>query len=164
MQISRPDRKTLCLTRFDAFFTDLLRRIPQSADPGDSAAARDRLFSPPSHDDAEADFADDWRQYVEPDLQQLFLSNLEVIEQDLQKLRIEKTNGQGTLSIPIAHLENWIHGLNQARLALSARFHFEDEDMEPHLPLEGNPRGIALLQVRLYGFLQELFLRELEDD
>jgi hypothetical protein len=63
----------------------------------------------------------------------------------------------------VKHLEAWIHALNQARLALSARFGFTERDMEDAIPIEGDQRALALFQVHFYGFLQECFLRQLED-
>jgi hypothetical protein len=164
VQLTRPDEKSLLLSRLDPLLIDLLRRIAKSADPGDSTAARARLYSAPTHDQREAELIEDWRDYIEPELARLFLSAIGVIETDLQTLRLEKVGGEATLSIPLSHLENWIHGLNQARLALSARHDFSEEEMENILPLSGDPRAVALLQVRFYGILQELFLRELEDD
>lgn len=164
MQITRPDEKTVRLSQLDALLTELLRRIPDSADPGDSAAARARLFSAPTHDEGEAELVEDWRCYIAPELEKLFQSAVEVIAGDLKKLRVEKMAGEAALSIPADHLESWIHGLNQARLALAAHHDFTEEDMEGGLPLGGDPRSLALLQVRFYGILQELFLRELEGD
>jgi hypothetical protein len=92
------------------------------------------------------------------------MSSIEVIERDLEKLRVDKGTGESALPVAASNLEAWIHGLNQARLALAARHDFTDEDMERTLPLGGDPRALALLQVRFYGILQELFLRELNGD
>jgi hypothetical protein len=164
VQITRPDEKTVLLSRLDALLSELLRRVPQSADPGDNAAARARLFSAPTHDRKEKEFLSDWQDYIEPELAKLFMSSIEVIDRDLKKLRIDKTTGEATLALAASHLEAWIHGLNQARLALAARHDFSDEDMERSLPVGGDPRALALLQVRFYGILQELFLRELNGD
>ena len=164
MQISRPDSKTVLLSHLDALLSELLRRIPQSADPGDSAAARARLFSLPTHDETEAELVEDWREYVEPELARIFLTSVELIGTDLRKLHVDKKSGEATLAIETDHLESWIHGMNQARLALSSRHEFTEEEMENTLPLTGDPRALALLQIRFYGILQELFLRELEDD
>lgn len=164
MQITRPDENTVLLSQLDALLAELFRRVPASADPGDNAAARARLFSAPTQDPAEKGLLDDWRDYIEPELASLFLSTREVIANDLHALRIDQKSGEASLSIPVSHLENWIHGLNQARLALAARHNFSDEEMEHSLPIQGDPRTIALLQVRFYGILQELFLRELEGD
>jgi hypothetical protein len=164
VQITRPDEKTVLLSRLDALVSELLRRIPQSADPGDNAAARARLFSLPTHDQSEAELVEDWRHYVEPELARLFLSNVEVIESDLKALHVDNVSGDATLSLAASHLENWIHGLNQARLALSARYEFAEKDLEQSLPLSGDARDLARLQIHLYAMLQELFLRELEGD
>jgi hypothetical protein len=164
VQISRPDEKTVRLSRLDEILSELLRRIPQSADPGDNAAARARLFSAPSHEQTESELVEDWRQYVEPELRRLFLTTLEVIEGDLQNLHIDNGSGEASLAIPVRHLERWVHGLNQARLALAARHDFSEREMERLLPPGNDPRAEALLQVRFYGLLQELFLRELEGD
>jgi hypothetical protein len=164
VQITRPDAKTVLLSRLDPLRSELLRRIPKSADPGDNAAARARLFSAPTHDDNESDFADDWREYVEPELARLFVSAREVIEGDLQKLIVNKISGEATLSIAASNLESWIHGLNQARLALTASHDFTEEDMERPLILSSDPRTLALLQIHFYGLLQELFLGILEVD
>lgn len=162
MQLSRPDPETLLLSDLDALLIDLLRRISRSADPSDSDAARARLFSAPTHDAEDANLLDDWSHYVEPELAQLFQSTLQVIDADLRELKASKSGGRGTLAIPVAHLEQWVHGLNQARLALAARHDFGDEDMEHPLPKAGDDRAFALLQMRFYGLLQEIFLRELE--
>jgi len=50
----------------------------------------------------------------------LFLSSRELIEADLQKLRIDPATEEGAICIPFSHIDGWIHGLNQARIALAA--------------------------------------------
>lgn len=162
MQFSRPDKETVVLSHLDSLLADLLRRAPFSADPGDNEKARERLFSAPSHDEEEADLLEDWQEYVAPELAKLFQSSIEVIEADLCKLHVDAKDGNATLSIGFDRLESWVHGLNQARLALVARHEFTEAEMEEFLPLTGGERPLALLQVRFYGILQELFLRELE--
>lgn len=162
MQLSRPDRETILLSDLDALLIDLLRRISRSADPSDSDAARARLFSAPTHDAEETELLEDWARYIKPELSHLFQSTLEVIDADLKQLKTNKSGSRGALAIPVAHLEKWIHGLNQARLAIAARHSFGDEDMEHPLPVGGDDRSFALLQMRFYGILQEIFLRELE--
>jgi hypothetical protein len=164
VQLSRPDPQNLRLSRLDGMLVELLRRIPRSADPTDSAAARARLFSAPTQDSKEKELLEDWPRYVEPELEKLFQSALEVIEGDLRSLHIDRADGEAELAIPVAHLENWIHGMNQARLALAARHDFTEEDLERPLISAGDARSLALLQMHFYGMLQELFLRELEGD
>ena len=163
-KISRLDEQTLQISQIDPLLGELLRRVVTSADPTGSAAAQERLFSKPSEDPEESGFIEDWQEYVKPELRHLFQSALEVISGDLGRMRAESSAGGSTLTIPMSHVENWIHGLNQARLALSARHAFTEEDMDRILPLAGDPHSLALLQVRFYGILQELFLQELDDD
>ena len=164
MQITRPDEKHVLLSQIDPLLAELLRRIPASADPADSDAARTRLFSPPTEDAGETELLEDWQLYITPELEQLFQSALEVVQGDLRKLHTDAAAGEAQLTLPLAHLEKWIHSLNQARLAIAARHGFEEEDMQDALPLAADPRSLALFQMRFYGFLQELFLRELEED
>ena len=164
MQISRLDGQTLQISQLDPLLGELLRRVVASADPAGSATAQERLFSKPSDDPEETTLIEDWREYVEPELRHIFQSALEVIDGDLMKMRAEGASGGSTLTIPMIHLESWIHGLNQARLALSARHAFTEDDMDRILPLGGDPHSLALLQVRFYGILQELFLQELDAD
>jgi hypothetical protein len=164
VQISRIDGQTLQISQLDPLLGELLHRVVASADPAGSEAARDRLFSKPSDDPEEATFFEDWQEYVEPELRHIFQSALEVISRDLVTMEKAKGDGGSTLTIPMNHVESWIHGLNQARLALSARHAFTEEDMDRILPLAGDPQSLALLQVRFYGILQELFLQELDDD
>jgi hypothetical protein len=162
VQISRVDGQTLQISQLDPLLRELLQRVVASADPSGSAAAQERLFSKPSDDPEESEFFQDWQEYVEPELRHVFQSALEVIERDLTTLREESPDRGGELTIPLSHLESWIHGLNQARLALTARHGFSEEDMDRILPLAADPRSLALLQVRFYGILQELFLQELD--
>ena len=62
------------------------------------------------------------------------------------------------------NLDAWIHTLNQARLAISTRYDFTEEDMEKRVSLGGDARGLALFQVHFYGFVQECFLQQIEDE
>ncbi len=162
MQISRIDGETLRISQLDPLLGELLQRVVASANPAGNAAAQERLFSKPSDDPEESAFIEDWQEYIHPDLRHIFQSALEVIHGDLGTLRVEGAAGGSTLTIPVNHLESWIHGLNQARLALSARHAFTEQDMDRILPLAGDPQSLALLQVRFYGILQELFLQELD--
>ena len=161
MEIHRPNPGTVRIADLDSVLCDLLRKIVPGADPAGSEAAQARLFSKPTTESGEADFVADWQEYIVPELRQLFQSSLQLIERDLASLR----EGRGaTLDIPVTHLEGWIHGLNQARLALTARHAIAEEEMERLVPLTGGERSFAMLQVRFYGILEELFLHELEDD
>jgi hypothetical protein len=159
VEISRLNETTILIAQIDPVVAELLRRIISSADPGDNERARARIFSAPTEDPEEDDFAGDWREYVEPGLAKLFQSALEVIEGDLQKMRADPTTGEATLFIPSDHLEQWIHGLNQARLVLSERYKLNEDEIDPETLPASDPRAFLLLQLHLYAQLQLLFLR-----
>ena len=162
MEISRPNETTILLAGIDPMLADFLRRIPSSADPGDNAAARARIFSKPTQDPREDHLAEDWREFVEPELAKLFQSALEIIHGDLQKLRSDLGTGQAAVAIHSDHLESWVHGLNQARLVLTERHQLHEEDLDRAPSLAGDPRSTLLLQLHFYAELQFLFLRLLE--
>ena len=161
MLIERLDEQTVALRDLDLLCCELLHQIAISAEPGDSEAARARLFSSPSGGrEPELDAA--WKEYVEPGLAQLFRSALDVVRGDLQDFPAADPAEDYSLLIPVKHLESWIHALNQARLAITARYDFTDQEMEDKVPLEGDGRAFALFQVFFYGVLQEWFLAELD--
>lgn len=157
MKIHRLDAKTIALEEIDAFTCELLRQIPANADPTNSDAALARLYpAPTAGQDAEADA--DWRELIEPELRELFLDAVTLVQEDLKALP-EKG---GTLRLPVRHLDGWIHALNQARLALAARHGFSEKELEREIPLEGSERAFTLFKIHFYGLLQEFFLRQLE--
>lgn len=162
MEISRPDENTILLSRIDPVLADLLRRIAKNADPTGSEAATNRLFSAPTTDPEEEEFAEDWREYVEPGLAKLFQSALQVIDDDLKKMRANTKTGEASVSIPRDHFESWIHGLNQARLVLAERHGFGESEMGRSLPLTTDARSFALLQLRFYDTLLDFFVREID--
>ena len=164
MRISRPDAKTVCLSELNSLITELLKRVPESADPGDNAAARTRIFSPPTEDKSEAEMLDDWQDYVEPELAHLFQSNRELIESDLQNLQVDPETGEGALCFPFSHVDGWLNGLNQARLTLAARYDLNEDEMEGTVMPTGDGRAFALLQVYVYAGVQQLLLSQLRSD
>ena len=147
------------ISDLDPFLAELLRQIPASAATDDSAAAQRRIFSNPA---AQAEICQEWKIYVEPELRRLFQSALETVNEDLQQLNgKEKSVRNCTLRIPALHVEAWLNGLNQARLAIAARCNFTDAELSDHYrsPI-GSRRDLSLFQVNFYGFLQEFLLRE----
>jgi hypothetical protein len=144
----------------DPFLAELLRQIPESAQPKDSPAAEARLFSAPAAA-SEKDLCAEWKVYVEPELRRLFQSATETVRQDLAQLQgTEKPFANCTLRIPLAHADAWLSALNQARLAIAASYEFSEGDLCDHYrsPL-GSRRDLGLFQVNFYGFLQEFILR-----
>jgi hypothetical protein len=161
MKIQRLDAKTIALEEIDGLIGQMLRQIPESADPSGSEAATGRLFpSPTEGREPEADA--DWREYVEPGLRELFLDAVSVVREDLKNFSPAPGAGDHALKLPVKHLEAWIHALNQARLALAARHDFTERELEHEIPTEGGARAFALFQIHFYGLLQEFFLRQIE--
>jgi formate dehydrogenase maturation protein FdhE len=152
----------LVLSRLDIFLLELLRQIPVSADPADDEAARKRLFSQPSQD---AKTSREWEKYVHPELAHIFQSANETVKQDLDGVE-EKLKGEAaeySVRIPAKHFDSWLNSLNQARLALAARNHFAESDLEQDgLTSLATVRDLSLFQIHFYGFLQECIVREIE--
>jgi len=164
VEIIRVDDKTVELRNIDAFFVELLKQIPGETDPGDDKIAHGRLFSKPT-DDPEDELNEEWETYVEPGLRHLFESATETVSKDLE--RFEKIVMEGvteySLSIPVDHLDQWLNTLNQARLSMAMRNRLTDEELAADFsPVINSKRDMQLLQIHIYGFLQEMFLRELD--
>jgi len=161
MRIQRLDEENIALEEIDSVVVDLLLKIPASADPTGSDAATARLFPQPTAGrEPEAD--EEWREYVEPDLRELFRDAVGVVADDLKHLSPGGAGELRKLNIPVSHLDAWIHALNQARLALAARHEFTDRELEREMALEGGARSFVLFQIHFYGLLQEFFLRQVE--
>ena len=161
MEICRRENE-LEISELDPFLAELLRQIPASTSPEGSPAAEKRLFSPPAHAD-ERESCAEWKLYVEPELRKLFQTATETVTADLQQLNgNERTFANRTLRIPAAHADAWLSALNQARLAIAAKYDFTDGELGDHYrsPI-GSRRDLSLFQVNFYGFLQEFILREI---
>jgi len=169
VEIIRTNEETVEIRNIDTFFIELLRQIPDETDPGDDKIARGRLFTKP-HDDPEDELNEEWETYVEPELRHLFQSATETVSQDLKRFEKTKKGEAGedaeySLSIPVGHIERWLNTLNQARLCLAMRNRFTDEELAADFsPIINSKRDMQLLQIHIYGFLQEAFLRELDRD
>jgi hypothetical protein len=150
----------LRLARLDLFFVELLRQIPVSADPGDSDAARKRIY-PVATEDPEAN--EDWRAYVHPELKEFFTTASQTVREDLEEFeQLDDSNDNWAFEIPAPHFDQWLNVLNQARLALAARFDFEEKEMGQSGPRAiETVRDLSLFQVHFYGFLQECLLQDL---
>jgi len=151
------------ISEIDPFLAELLRQIPVSTNPESVPAAEQRLFSSPAGPD-EKELCAEWKVYVEPELRRHFQSATEVVEADLGQLRQnDKPFANGTLRIPHEHSEAWLNTLNQARLAIAAKYDFTEAELCDHYrsPI-GSRRDLSLFQVNFYGFLQEFILREMD--
>jgi Domain of unknown function (DUF2017) len=162
MEICRQN-DSLEIRELDPFLAELLRQVPESAQPKDCPAAEERLFSAPASAE-EKDFCGEWKLYVAPELQRLFQSATETVREDLKQLQdAKKPFANYTLHIPLSHADAWLSALNQARLAIAASYEFTEQDMCDHFRSPfGSRRDLGLFQVNFYGFLQEFILREID--
>lgn len=162
MEICR-ENDALEVRELDPFLAELLRQVPESAEPKDCPAAEERLFSAPAPE-TEKELCAEWKVYVVPELRRLFQSATATVRQDLEQLKCSKKPfANCTLRIPLAHADAWLSALNQARLAIAASYNFSEGELCDHYrsPL-GSRRDLGLFQVNFYGFLQEFILRELD--
>lgn len=151
------------ISDIDPFLAELLRQIPVSTRPEAVPAAEERLYSPPALPD-EKELCAEWKVYVEPELRRLFKTATQTVESDLRQLgETEKPFANCSLRIPREHSEAWLNALNQARLAIAAKYDFTEAELCDHYrsPI-GSRRDLSLFQVNFYGFLQEFILREME--
>ena len=124
MEIDRVD-SNLELRDVDPFLAELLRQIPESANPDENETARRRLFSAPAAE-SETEICQEWKLYVEPELRRLFETAAETVGRDLQQLDGKRRPfANCTLRIPLANAEAWLSTLNQARLVV-IRDHIDD--------------------------------------
>ncbi|HEX8311868.1 MAG TPA: DUF2017 family protein [Chthoniobacteraceae bacterium] len=153
------DEEGIVLGKVDGFVTELLRGIITHAQSDDPHVQR-RLFSEPTGG-REPEFEGEWAEYVHPDLQDTFRSALDVVQGDIAHL--SQTNFPAAVKIPIHHLDAWLSGLNQARLAISERYRFTEEEMEEEMGGGQDARTMALFQMHFYGLLMECFLQQLDE-
>ena len=151
------------ISEIDPFLAELLRQIPESTSTESAPAAERRIFSAPAAPN-ERELCAEWKIYVEPELRCHFQGAREVVARDLGQLgEKEKPFANMSLRIPRDHSEAWLNTLNQARLAIAARYDFTEAELCDHYrsPI-GSRRDLSLFQVNFYGFLQEFILREME--
>jgi hypothetical protein len=153
LTLRRKDSKTLLLSGMDEFLGGLMRDIPLLGTP--SSQSEQRLF-PDLTGGREAEADADWREFVRPDLEDHFAMNRDVVEEDLQGMRDSKSGGL-EVEIPMAHLPQWIHALNQARLALNTQHNLGERELEEDEAVSGE-EGLVLFHIQFYGLLQEWML------
>ena len=167
MQLTRIGEDTLNLWSSEDFFAPLLRQLLQEASPGDSEAALGRLYSAPiENPDEDPELIEDWESLVKPELKSLFQSANKTVADDISKMRAMRLeDGQAAVyevRFPRKHADAWLSCLNQARLAIGARYSLTEEDMEEGFA-EGlfDERDLARFQVFFYGWVQELILNDI---
>lgn len=159
MQISQQENGDFILSEVESPMLEMLHSIPDSALPQDDPVAERRLYQSPSE---ATELNDEWREYVHPELKEWFTSATDQVRSDLETLPLSSDEPL-TITIPAGHVELWLNALNQARLALAARYAVSEEDMERATDSElTTPREVALFQIHFYGFLQECLIQGIE--
>jgi hypothetical protein len=122
-------KDSFALTKIDPFVAELLRRLPGCAAVDDSAAHARIFPSPTGGKEAEAD--EDWRENVEPELQELFASHVDVVVSDLAGLKV-------TAEAAAEEKKNTAESVEDAEEeeAEEADFRDELEEFEDDLPTE----------------------------
>ena len=121
-----------------------------------------RLLPSPGSDE---ELCGDWEDHVKPGLRLQFETSRDVVAGDLQKLRQSQSkNASWSLEIPKDHRDEWLSTLNAIRLALAAEQGFgEGELSRDGIPDLSTERGIALMRVNFYAFVQECLIRSMDD-
>ena len=156
-------KDALILSGFEEFIARILNQITLCSDAEAGSKAAERLYSNPSE---EAELNADWKEYVHPDLKQLFESANDVVNGDLAGIQ-QTSKGEKpefALRIPLSHAESWLSSLNQARLALAADFDIAETDMGSGPKTISTERELAIFQIDLYAFLQECLVQRMTND
>ena len=164
------DENFLVCTGLAPVVAALLRRIPEAADTEGSPEAQARIHPPPAGPGLlDPEWSAEWNEWVVPDLHGHFVSALEVVTRDLEQYLVEDEPGQGglgtetfTLHLPMAHADDWLLALNQARLVLAARYQLTEKELSGPLRHRiGSPRDLALMQIDIYARFQHLIIEEM---
>lgn len=144
----------------DPLLHKMLSQIRSSAELDDPRVEA-RFYQTPS-DEPDADsLREDWKAYVQPDLHSGFAEAREAVEADLRR-SISDPEGHRSLLIPRRHIDHWLGALNQARLALAEFHDFTEAEMGRQPTDLDDPREYALLQINIYGLMQEWLISLLD--
>lgn len=102
--------------------------------------------------------AEDWKEFIVPDLREAFQDELAQIGAAIESAIFSAEGKAGPIWISREDAIPWYSALNQARLALEEQFHFGDcDDIDPsNLP---PIRRTALMRSIFYLEIQSLLLR-----
>jgi len=169
MEVTLSEDGVLIFDHLDPFLAEILRQIPQAADPEGDERALHRLLPTPTHADGEEEFIDDWNEFVRPELKQLFGDAMDDVVEDLSRIEYNEERTIARLTIDPDHAESWLNATNQARVVLCERHRFTEKELESDLALSfESRRDLALVQMNFYAMIQEIVLRwtmgELPDD
>lgn len=101
--------------------------------------------------------AEDWREYVMPDLREAFTEQLDKVSTTIEGAMAEANGGPGSIWIHRNEGMLWYGALNQARLAIEETHHFGPTDS---VTMEDLPpaRRSAFFRSQFYLAIQSLLL------
>jgi hypothetical protein len=101
--------------------------------------------------------AEDWQEYIVPDLREGFQDELAQVGAAIESAMFQAANGPGPIWITRDDVFPWYSSLNQARLAIEEHHHFgPNASIIPQgLGLEGRA---AFIRANFYSDIQELLL------
>ena len=105
----------------------------------------------------EEELARDWQDYVIPDLDAGFSTDVLHVATSIAAARVDAGGGPGPLWITRDDAFHWYSALNQARLALEERFHFGPSQAIDPGTLPPSRRS-AFLRSQFYCAIQSLLL------
>lgn len=101
--------------------------------------------------------AEDWQEYIVPDLREEFRSELAQVRAELDAAATHAAGGAGAITIGPDNGFVWYSALNQARLALEERYHFGQTEHIAPGSLAPDAR-FPFFRSQLYCELQSLLL------
>lgn len=73
--------------------------------------------------------AEDWQEYIVPDLRESFQDDLNLVGAAIEAAMVHASGGAGPIWITPDDCFAWYSAFNQARLAIEERFHFGQGEM-----------------------------------
>lgn len=173
----------MILSRLNPWELNTLRSVPQLADPAGVKELEARLYPPPAvAGDIDARMAEDWAEFVVPELRDRFRSAIGIMAADVAAAapdvprRLTGRSGSerpdeepggkpplARLTIPPDHVESWYLAMNQARLIMVERFDIRHESPPPLEELLATGRLEPWLQYELLCGLQFWLLQNVID-
>ena len=155
-------------TGIHPLLVELLRAV--AVDPWERCPeGSERLLPSPGEDE---DLRLDWEDHVQPELRRHFETERSMVAADLERMtepmeQDEKVGEEkgASLEIPLGHADAWLTTLNALRLALVGEHRFTEADLSHEsFPDLSDARGIALMHVNFYAFIQECLVRCLDGE
>lgn len=161
MQFSVSRSRSFRFRKIHPLIAEFIRSIPDTIDLDQlSDDAQSRIF-PAATDDPKLDTVrNEWKAYVEPDLQEHFRSSREVVAADLKLMR--EVKGMVELEIAPAHAEAWLNALNQARLVLAADLDFDEKILSSGDADVTTETGSRVFRLNLFAFMQECLIQRMD--